>query len=102
MHEKEQTAVILTFNEEAQPTDTASSATLALQFDDISFAAWIKTGWRVVGQAGVDFIPSIRMTDEVEELQARQGAFAIHAAKCQTVPEALQPLVPSSAPRRLA
>lgn len=70
LHEKEQTAVILTFYEEVQPTEPAPSATFALQVDDVSFATWIKTGWRVVGQVGIDFIPSIRTTGEVEELQA--------------------------------
>lgn len=87
LHEKEQTAVILTFNEEAQPTETASSAALALQFSDISFTTWIKTGWMVVGWVGVSFIPSIRSTDEAELLQARQGEFVIHAAEHQEVPE---------------
>lgn len=83
LHEKEQTAVVLTFNEEAQPAETASSATLALQFDDVFFATWIKMGWRVVGQTGVVFIPSIQTIDEVEELQAAWGVFAIHAAEHQ-------------------
>jgi len=87
LHKKEQTAVILTFNEEAQPAETASSATLALQFADVSFATWIKTGSRVVGRAGIDFIPSIQTTGEVEELQTRWGAFAIHTAEHQEVPE---------------
>lgn len=60
LHEKEQTAVVLTFNrgEEAQPVEIASSASLALQFDDVSFASWIKTEWRMVGWMG-DFISSV-------------------------------------------
>lgn len=60
LHEKEQTAVVLTFNrgEEAQPAETASSASLALQFNDVSFASWIETGWRTVGWTG-DFISSV-------------------------------------------
>lgn len=98
LHEKEQTAVILTFYEEAQPTETASSATFALQVGDVSFATWIQTGQRVVGQAGVDFIPSIRTTGEAEELQARREAFAIRTAERQEVPEAPRPLVPSPVP----
>lgn len=44
LHETEQTAVILIFNEEAQPAEIASSATLALQFHDVFFATWIKMG----------------------------------------------------------
>lgn len=95
LHEKEQTAVILTFYEEVQPTEPASSATFALQVDDVSFATWIKVGWRVVGQVGVDSIPSIRTTGEVEELQARWEVFAIRTAERQKVPEAPWPLVPS-------
>lgn len=39
----------------------------------------------MVGWVNIDFIPSIQTTDEVEELQARQGAFAIHVAKRQEV-----------------
>lgn len=48
----------------------------------------------MVGQSDVDFIPSIRTTDEGEELQAGQGAFSTHTAE---IPKALWPLVPSSA-----
>lgn len=44
LHEKEQTAVILTFNEEVQPAEIVSSTTLALQFSDVFFTTWIKTG----------------------------------------------------------
>lgn len=44
LHDKEQTAVILTFNEEAQPAVTASSVTPTLQSNHASFAIGIKEG----------------------------------------------------------